>query len=67
VFLWRARRLLLRAGFGISPARFGPSLLSPGRIEHLLALPVRRCSCCSDFAGASRQSLLGALYGRGVA
>ncbi len=53
--------------FGIlACADFGPSLLSPGRIEHLLALPVRRWQLLlGTFAGVFALSLLGALYGAG--
>ena len=51
--------------FGIlSCADFGPSLLSPGRIEHLLALPVRRWELLfGTFLGVLALSSLGALFG----
>lgn len=53
--------------FGIlACADFGPSLFSPGRIEHLLALPVRRWELLAGtFAGVFLLSLVGALYGAG--
>ncbi len=53
--------------FGIlACADFGPSLLSPGRIEHLLALPVRRWQLLAGtFLGVFVLSALGALYGAG--
>ncbi|WP_437590937.1 hypothetical protein [Sorangium sp. So ce1000] len=51
--------------FGIvSCADFGPSLLSPGRIEHLLSLPVRRFELLlGTFLGVLALSLLSTLYG----
>lgn len=51
--------------FGVvACADFGPSLLAPGRIEHLLALPVRRWELLlGTFLGVLALSLTGALYG----
>jgi Cu-processing system permease protein len=51
--------------FGIvSTADFAPSLLSPGRIEHLLALPVRRWELLvGTFLGVMVLSFLASLYG----
>src|SRR5439155_19854827 len=51
--------------FGIlACSDFAPSLLSPGRIEHLLSLPVRRWELLlGTFLGVMVISLLGALYG----
>jgi Cu-processing system permease protein len=53
--------------FGIvACADFGPSLLAPGRIEHLLALPLRRWELLAGtFVGVLILSVLGALYGAG--
>lgn len=53
--------------FGIvACADFGPSLLAPGRIEHLLSLPLRRWELLAGtFLGVLALSLLGALYGAG--
>ncbi|HRI63746.1 MAG TPA: hypothetical protein PK156_05895, partial [Polyangium sp.] len=53
--------------FGIvACADFGPSLLAPGRIEHLLALPLRRWELLAGtFLGVMGLSVLGALYGAG--
>ncbi|HEY3445556.1 MAG TPA: hypothetical protein VGK67_04285 [Myxococcales bacterium] len=53
--------------FGIlACADFGPSLLSPGRIEQLLALPVRRWQLLvGTYLGVFTLSLLGAAYGAG--
>ncbi len=53
--------------FGIvACADFGPSLLAPGRIEHLLALPLRRWELLAGtFLGVLILSVLGALYGAG--
>lgn len=53
--------------FGIvSCADFGPSLLAPGRIEHLLSLPVRRWELIAGtFLGVLGLALVGALYGAG--
>lgn len=53
--------------FGIvACADFAPSLLSPGRIEHLLALPVRRWELLAGtFLGVMGLSLAAALYGGG--
>jgi ABC-type transport system involved in multi-copper enzyme maturation permease subunit len=53
--------------FGIlACADFGPSLLSPGRIEHLLALPVRRWELLlGTFLGVLALAALGAVYGAG--
>lgn len=54
-------------GFGIlACADFGPSLLSPGRIEHLLSLPVRRWELLTGtFLGVLTLATFGALYGAG--
>ncbi|QRN93359.1 hypothetical protein JRI60_29685 [Archangium violaceum] len=51
--------------FGIvSCSDFAPSLLSPGRIEHLLALPLRRWHILAGtFLGVMTLALSGALYG----
>jgi ABC-type transport system involved in multi-copper enzyme maturation permease subunit len=53
--------------FGIvACADFGPSLLAPGRIEHLLALPLRRWELLAGtFLGVLVLSVAGALYGAG--
>jgi Cu-processing system permease protein len=53
--------------FGIlACADFGPSLLSPGRIEHLLSLPLRRWQLLvGTFLGVFILSLIGAIYGSG--
>ena len=53
--------------FGIlACADFAPSLLSPGRIEHLLSLPVRRWELLlGTFLGVLVIALCGALYGAG--
>lgn len=53
--------------FGIvACADFAPTLLSPGRIEHLLALPVRRWQLLAGtFLGVLALSLAAALYGSG--
>ena len=50
--------------FGVlSCADFAPALLSPGRIEHLLALPVRRWELLAGtFLGVLALALGGALY-----
>ncbi len=48
----------------VACADFGPSLLAPGRIEALLALPVRRWELLAGtFAGVLALVLLGSLYG----
>jgi ABC-type transport system involved in multi-copper enzyme maturation permease subunit len=45
---------------------FAPSLLSPGRIEHLLSLPLRRWELLSGtFLGVLTLGFLGACYGAG--
>jgi ABC-type transport system involved in multi-copper enzyme maturation permease subunit len=51
--------------FGIvSCSDFAPSLLSPGRIEHLLALPLRRWHILAGtFLGVMTLAVTGALYG----
>ena len=51
--------------FGVlACADFGPSLLAPGRIEHLLALPVRRPELIGGtFLGVLLLASCGALYG----
>lgn len=53
--------------FGIlACADFGPSLLSPGRIEHLLSLPVRRWELLlGTFVGVLALATLAAVYGSG--
>ncbi len=53
--------------FGIvACSDFAPSLLSPGRIEHLLALPLRRWEpLAGTFLGVMTLALGGALYGSG--
>ena len=53
--------------FGIlACADFGPSLLSPGRIEHLLALPVRRWELLlGTFLGVLVLAMMASLYGAG--
>ncbi len=53
--------------FGIiACADFGPSLLSPGRIEHLLSLPVKRWELLlGTFLGVLCLAVLAALYGAG--
>ncbi|XYI00909.1 hypothetical protein ACMHYB_14590 [Sorangium sp. So ce1128] len=67
-FVYRALSYVLFYGglaFGIvSCADFGPSLLAPGRIEHLLSLPVRRFELLlGTFLGVLALSLLSTLYG----
>jgi Cu-processing system permease protein len=48
----------------IACADFAPALLAPGRIEHLLALPVRRAELVlGTFLGVIGLMFLGALYG----
>ncbi|MEZ4295496.1 MAG: hypothetical protein R3B70_11015 [Polyangiaceae bacterium] len=69
-FVYRAAAYVLFYGglvFGIvACADFGPSLLAPGRIEHLLSLPVRRYELLlGTFLGVLALSLLGAVYGAG--
>jgi Cu-processing system permease protein len=51
-------------GFGVlSCADFAPALLSPGRIEHLLSLPVRRWELLAGtFLGVLALALTGAVY-----
>jgi Cu-processing system permease protein len=53
--------------FGIiACADFAPSLLAPGRIEHLLALPVQRWQLLAGtFLGVLVLATAGALYGAG--
>lgn len=53
--------------FGASAcADFGPSLLVPGRIEHVLALPVKRWQLLfGTFLGVMALAALGSLYGAG--
>jgi len=53
--------------FGIlACSDFAPSLLAPGRIEHLLALPVQRWQLLTGtFFGVLALALLGAAYGAG--
>jgi ABC-type transport system involved in multi-copper enzyme maturation permease subunit len=68
--VYRAAAYLVFYGgllFGIvACSDFGPSLLSPGRIEHLLALPLRRWELLAGtFLGVMTLALGGALYGSG--
>ncbi len=50
----------------VACADFAPSLLSPGRIEHLLSLPVRRWELLlGTYLGVLLLSVLCALYGAG--
>lgn len=50
----------------IACADFAPSLLAPGRIEHLLALPVQRWELLAGtFLGVLGLAAAGALYGAG--
>jgi Cu-processing system permease protein len=53
--------------FGIAATSdFGPAMLAPGRVEHLLALPVRRWQLLlGTFLGVEALVLCGALYGGG--
>jgi ABC-type transport system involved in multi-copper enzyme maturation permease subunit len=53
--------------FGIvSCSDFAPSLLTPGRIEHLLALPLRRWQILAGtFLGVMTLAVCGAIYGSG--
>jgi ABC-type Na+ efflux pump permease subunit len=52
--------------FLLACADFAPSLLAPGRIEHLLSLPVERWQLLAGtFLGVLGLALLGALYGAG--
>lgn len=54
------------AFFIVACADFAPSLLAPGRIEHLLALPVRRWELViGTFLGVFVLGTLSALYGAG--
>src|SRR5207244_9209533 len=55
-------------GFGVRAcADFGADLLSPGRIEHLLALPIRRVELLAGtYLGVVTLSVVGALYGAGA-
>lgn len=69
-YVYRAVAYLLFYGgiaFGtVACADFGPSLLAPGRIEHLLSLPVRRSELLlGTFLGVLVLSFLGAVYGAG--
>lgn len=54
-------------GFGIvACSDFGPAMLEPGRVEHLLALPLRRWELLlGTFLGVEALVLGGALYGGG--
>ena len=50
----------------VASSDFAPSLLSPGRIEHLLSLPVRRWQLMAGtYLGVLALSLICALYGAG--
>ncbi len=53
--------------FGVlACADFGPNLLAPGRIEHLLSLPVRRASLLiGTYAGVVGIGVVAALYAAG--
>jgi hypothetical protein len=53
--------------FGIlACSDFGPELLSPGRVEHLLSLPLRRVELLlGTFAGVMALCVLGTVYGAG--
>lgn len=68
--VFRAAAYLIFYGglaFGIlACSDFAPSLLAPGRIEHLLALPVQRWQLLAGtFLGVLGLATLGALYGAG--
>ena len=54
-------------GFGVlACSDFGPELLAPGRIEHLLSLPVRRVELLlGTFVGVLLLCLAGTTYGAG--
>jgi hypothetical protein len=54
-------------GFGVlACSDFGPELLAPGRIEHLLSLPIRRIELLlGTFVGVLLLCLAGTLYGAG--
>ncbi len=54
-------------GFGVlACSDFGPELLAPGRIEHLLSLPLRRLELLAGtFLGVMGLCLLGISYGVG--
>ncbi|MEY2934407.1 MAG: hypothetical protein RL033_5156 [Pseudomonadota bacterium] len=54
-------------GFGVlACSDFGPELLAPGRIEHLLSLPLRRVELLAGtFLGVMTLCLLGISYGVG--
>jgi hypothetical protein len=54
-------------GFGVlACSDFGPELLAPGRIEHLLSLPLRRSELLAGtFLGVMALCLLGITYGVG--
>lgn len=54
--------------FGVlACADFGAELFSPGRIEHLLALPIRRWQLLlGTYIGVITLSVVGALYGAGA-
>jgi Cu-processing system permease protein len=65
--VFMAASLLLFYGgllFGIlACSDFGPSLLAPGRIEHLLSMPVRRSSLLiGTYLGVNAVMLLASLY-----
>ncbi|MBK9266622.1 MAG: hypothetical protein IPM54_43405 [Polyangiaceae bacterium] len=68
--LFRATAYMIFYGglaFGIvASADFGPSLLAPGRIEHMLALPLRRSELLAGtFLGVLVLSVVASLYGAG--
>jgi ABC-2 family transporter protein len=54
-------------GFGVlSCSDFGPELLAPGRIEHLLSLPIRRLELLlGTFLGVMLLCVIGTAYGAG--
>jgi Cu-processing system permease protein len=64
-----AAYLIFYGGLGfmiMACADFGPTMLSPGRIEHLLALPVRRWQLLfGTFLGVMALTALGTTYGAG--
>src|SRR6185369_1553720 len=68
--VFRAAAYLIFYGglaFGVlACADFAPSLLAPGRIEHLLALPVQRWQLLTGtFLGVLALAAIGAVYGAG--
>jgi Cu-processing system permease protein len=54
------------AFFILACSDFGPSLLAPGRIEHMLSLPVERWQLLAGtFLGVLALAAIGAVYGAG--